>query len=307
MTKWTPEEDALFTRLCAEGKHRYQDMLPLFPRLSKVWQFATRARQLGIMNTHVHQRRYTYNVNYFNEPTLESSYWAGILQTDGCILYRNDRPAIIWGCASKDRSHMEAFRAHIASDHPIHEGLKKCKLSTKDPNQGHLNCRITFEGAFEWAAALKQHYGFDHNKTLRTTPPALPSRLHELAFIRGCVDGDGTITSSPQNGAISIRMCGSNRELLLWMKGLVDSLDLPQQKRYVNTTSVVQHKGESCYYWGLSGFQAAVFHELMMRLPTPFIARKWQSPKPLAAKAYWMSRADIWPPESFFANILGRP
>jgi len=298
---WSTEEDLLLKSLCSSGKHRFVDMPALLGKKNK-FQVIRRARFLKIVNKQHRPRKYTYNVKYFDTPTLESCYWAGILQTDGCLARRRNYVTIIWGCSSKDRPHMELFRSHIGSTHPIKEQVKKCQLSIKNSEKEHSHCRIAFEGAFEWANALKAHFGFDHNKTLRTSPPALPSLQYKLAYLKGFIDGDGCITYSNQSGAISIGFCGVNRELLIWIKDFVDGLNLPKGRPF--TRLVQQKRGEACYYWAVSGLQAAVLHELLIRVPTPQLARKWESPKALVAKQYWKDRADLWPSDAFFTNIL---
>lgn len=297
---WSPSEDALLINLCSAGKHTLKEIgQHFFSR--KRYAHHVRMRHLGIGNTFRRPPKYTYNTAYFDKVTLENCYWAGMLQTDGCISLRGDYVSIIWGCAEKDRQHMERFKSAVQSTHPIHQLLKKCQLSISDKEKIHPYCRLTFEGAFQWATALKRHFGFDQNKTLRTVPPNLPTHLHKLAFLKGLIDGDGCITHDNTKGGLHMSICGANKELLLWCKGTVDSMNLPSLAH--RDTSVNQREGEKCYYWTLGGLTAALLHQILYRLPTPHLARKYESPKVLAIIDYWKTRPE-WPSETFFSNIL---
>lgn len=298
---WTPAEEALLKTLCLAGKHRFADMLPFFPGRTNGSLIGC-ARKLGIVNTYRSPPKYTYDKAYFDKITIDTCYWAAILQTDGCLIKRNDYVTIQWGCAGKDRPHMELFKTYVNSTHRIRIQMKKCQLSTKDVKRGHEHCSIWFEGAFEWAAALKCNFGFDENKTLRTVPLKLPTLKHKLAYLRGYIDGDGCITHSGTPGGIHMSVCGVNREMIQWFKDAVDSLGLPCLSN--RDSNVCSRKSENCHYWKLNGLSAAVLHQLLIRIPTPCLARKWESPKVLSTIEYWKARKDVWPPESFFTNIL---
>lgn len=297
---WTLPEEALLRDLCAAGKHRFKDMLPFFPGRT-AGSLTGCARKLDIISTYRNPPKYTYNTAYFDDLTLNTCYWAAILQTDGCVIRRGDYITIQWGCAGKDRHHMEVFKTHIRSTHRIRTQHKKCQLSTRDTNQRHEHCSLWFEGAFQWAAALKRHFGFDENKTLRTSPLNLPTLKHKLAYIKGYIDGDGCITQDGTKSGIIFSICGCNKEMIEWIKSVIDSLNLPSLSNREDT--VTRREGESCYYWRLGGLSAAILHQLLVRVPTPSLERKWKTPKILPIIDYWKTRPE-WPPESFFANLL---
>jgi hypothetical protein len=89
--------------------------------------------------------------------------------------------------------------------------------------------------------------------------------------------------------------------MIQWIKSVVDSLSLPTLSNREDT--VIKREGESCYYWRLGGLSAAILHQLLVQVPTPSLARKWESSKILPIIDYWKARPE-WPPESFFANLL---
>lgn len=263
----------------------------------------SQARKQGICSRYVKPPKYTYDTSFFSEVTLNTCYWSAILTTDGCISWRKGRPTIIWSVAEKDKGHMELFKQTIRSTHPLNRHLARCQLSTKDTTKMHVNYTITLEGATEWTTDLARHFGVTHNKTLRCPPPNLPTLLHKLAYIRGYIDGDGTITHNPSDGVMGIGVCGVNREMIAWVREVVESMNLPKAKK-ARPALIFQASGENCYYYNVRGFRAAVLLELLRRVPVPNLARKWNNPTILAIVDKWKARTDLWPPEVFFDSLL---
>ncbi len=257
----------------------------------------------GFNNLYRTPFKYTYNTSFFNQVTLQTCYWAAILTTDGSITIRKDRPTITWGAAEKDRMHIELFKTTIESTHPIKQARAKCGISTRDPNRYHEYRTIVLESPHEWVKDLAQHFGVTHNKTLRCPPPKLPSLLHRLAYIRGFIDGDGTVTSTKTDGTMEISICGVNREMIAWIKEVIDGMNLPTAKK-VSPSMVHQRKDENCYYFSVRGFRAAVLFELLRRVSVPNLSRKWDNPTILAIVDRWKARKDLWPSDLFFSNLL---
>ena len=207
-----------------------------------------------------------------------------------------------WGCADRDRHHMELFKSMVKAEHPIKDILKKCNLSTPDKEKTHKYCYISFESAKPWTDSLERNFGITINKTLRSQMPRLPTNLLKLSFMRGMMDGDGYVTVLTKRISGTLGICGANREIISWFKQVVDSLRLPTLS--TRPQDIKQPKGESCSYWKISGLTASILFELFRRLPTPGLSRKWEDPRLLEISAYWKSRVDLWPSDLFFDNIL---
>ncbi len=298
---WTPDEIQHLKTLCDSGKHTFAEMAAILNRPRRGIMYKTYER--GFNNTWQTPAKYTYDKAFFGRVTLETCYWAAILTTDGCIMWRNARPLIVWGAAEKDIRHMETFKASVQSTHPLRQGKARCNLSTSDPKRYHLYRAITFENATEWATDLERHFGVTHNKTLRCPPPSLPTLAHKLAYVRGYIDGDGFITSNENDGVMTVGVCGVNREMIAWIKDVVDGMDLPKAKKGP-PAMIRQGIDEQCYYYTVRGFRAAVLFELLRRVSAPNLARKWDNPTILAIVDGWKARVDLWPPDTFFANLL---
>lgn len=301
---WTPTEIQHLKDLCDSGLYRFTEIATMLNRPLRGTMYKCYER--GFNNAYQTPFRYTYDRAFFSRVTLETCYWAAILTTDGCIATRNERPVITWGAAVKDKAHVEVFKRAIGSTHPIHHRHSRCRLSTRDPNQYHESVAIVLENAREWATDLERHFGVTHNKTLRCAPPNLPTLAHKLAYIRGYIDGDGFVTCDPAEGVMSVNVCGLNREMIAWIKDVVDGMSLPTAKK-APPPMVRQAVDENCYYYGIRGFRAAILFELLRRLPVPHLARKWDNPAVLAIVDRWKARVDLWPPNVFFTSLLALP
>lgn len=297
---WTPEEDTLLKTLCAQGLS-YVKMSPHLGNRSKP-AIARRAYLIGVKSAAKNEPKYNFDRAYFDTLTPESCYWAGIMQTDGHVNQHRGSMLLQWGCASRDRHHIELFKTATKAEQPIKDILKKCQLSTSDTEKGHPFSYIVFQSAKPWTDALERHYGITINKTLRSKMPNIPTTLLKLCFMRGMMDGDGFVTVGTQNKSATLGICGANREVIQWFKEVVDSLKLPTLA--TRSVNLMQPEGESCYYYRVNGLTASILFELFRRLPAPGLARKWEDPRLLEISAYWKSRADLWPPEVFFENIL---
>lgn len=298
---WTPQEIAHLKELCDSGKYRFTEIAAILKRPFRGTMYKCYER--GFNNLYTTPFKYSYDRAFFSRVTLETCYWGAIMTTDGCISMRKGIPTIIWVAAEKDKPHMEAFKAAIKSNHPLNRRTNRCQISTTDPNKHHVNYAIALENAREWAADLERHFGVTHNKTLRCPPPSLPTLAHKLAYIRGYIDGDGFITCDKE-GVLDVGICGINREMIAWVKSVVDDMGLPTAKKVIPSL-VHQAKDENCYYYHVRGFRAAVLFELLRRLPVPNLSRKWDNPTILAIVETWKARTDLWPPDLFFSNLLG--
>lgn len=298
---WTQEEITNLQTLCASGKYQFTEIAKLLGRPLRGVMYKCYERGFG--NKYI-ARKYSHDTEFFSRITYESCYWAAIMATDGCISWKRQIPTITWSCAVRDKEHMELFKETIKSTNPISLRSTNCPLSTKDPNKQHPYSSIRIESAYQLVKDLELNFGVTRNKTLRSAPPNLPTLKHKLSYIRGFIDGDGSISHSPQKGFIVIMVCGCNREMIAWIKDVVDSLLIPHIHPAKRPSLISQPKDESCYYFHLRGFRAAVLFELLRRLSVPNLSRKWDNPRVLEEVDHWKQQTDRWPPESFFSNLL---
>lgn len=178
---WTQEQEDKLKELCESGKYKSSEIATILGRTTCGIQKYCYKR--GIKNRRKKQSAYTYNKNYFSNTGLDQCYWAGILQTDGCLYYKGSLPAIQWNCSDKDYSHMDLFTDMIGFDKPISRYRNCCSLS-KDPTKKRGFCRIMVQNAKEWERDLKENFGFTANKMLRNPPPNLATVKQKMAYQR---------------------------------------------------------------------------------------------------------------------------
>lgn len=299
---WTEQEITKLKELCDSGLYRFDTIAKMLGRSHRGTMY--KCYEQGFNNRY-HVRLYSHDEAFFSKVTYETCYWAAILATDGCLYSKDNSPSVRWTCALKDKGHMESFRNAVKASNPITHVKVACQLSTKNKEKLHDHCILRIDAARQWTFDLSTNFGITNNKTLRCPPPTLPTIQHKLSYIRGFIDGDGSITYSNQEGTIAIMVCGCNRELISWIKDTIDSLDLPHIHPAKRPSLIYQPEGESCYYFVLRGFRAAVLFTLLRRLPVPCLSRKWDNPRTLQEVNYWKEQSDKWPPESFFDKIIG--
>lgn len=299
---WSKEEDQILKELCESGKYRYEDMVQFFKEKTRIGIIG-RAARLNINNT-FKNILYTFDENYFDELTLENIYYGGLFCADGCISYRQNRESnectFTWQVCEKDLDQLQKFTKKIKSTYPITNSVRPSPIY-KD--RMFKQYRFSTSRAHRWAEKLKEHFGIIQHKTKRFPPPNLKTNKEKLAYIRGFLDGDGTIAGiNPEKGQFSIRLCSCNKELLSWIKNFIDSLNFPSFSQRGNSNITTVNK-ENCFYYSFCGLRAVVFYELMMRINTPFFERKWLQVGLQDCINYWKSYAE-WPSEIFFENIL---
>jgi len=124
-------------------------------------------------------RKYSVTESYFDRiDTEEKAYWLGFLTADGHV----GEYDIVLALSTKDREHLEKFKAALKAEHPIVEVTSQ---------YGKPISRIGICSR-RMAAALRKH-GLESNKTFTIEPcPNVPAEL-ERHYWRGAVDGDGWI------------------------------------------------------------------------------------------------------------------
>ena len=130
-------------------------------------------------------RRYSLNHNYFSSIDSESkAYWLGFIQTDGYLLTNIKGVGI--ALAEKDAGHLEKFKSDIEATYPI--------KVYQGSGYSHSNyARIIVRSEQMWNDL--NNIGVTPKKTKTTTPIKISQDL-ERHYVRGLMDGDGSIKIS---------------------------------------------------------------------------------------------------------------
>lgn len=294
---WTKEEDEKLIKLCNEGKVKFEDMYKFFENRT-VHSVMNRAAKLGIGSNYSH-KKYSFDENYFDELTLENIYYGGFFAADACIQKIYHKYKFEWTICEKDLSHMLEFRDKIKSDYPI---SSYAHSSPAYSDRIYRQYKISINRATKWAEKLKEHFGIVQHKTKRFPPPNLKNNIQKLTYLKGLVDGDGFVCTSGKKQVFMIGICSCNKEILIWIKDFIDNLGLPSLSQN-GLSNIGTKAGDNAYYYSITGLRSAVLHEILIRIQTPYLKRKWENPKILEIIKYWKSRQE-WPSEIFFGNIL---
>jgi hypothetical protein len=161
----------------------------------------TRASLEGIERTGKRFPRRTLNEEFFSQPDLLSSYWAGFIAADGCVV-TVPRTELRIGIHVKDMGHLARFRYDVGFDGALTIGQKNI-------------CRLTVCAAHRWVQDLKENFNIGPRKTLTLEGPNLTGDT-ALAYSVGYIDGDGCWATADKNKNLRIIVVGT-RPLLMWL------------------------------------------------------------------------------------------
>ena len=148
-----------------------------------IWRygFAEKCKKLNLYIP-VNGKKFLDNKVFDSPLNEESAYWVGLLLADGHMW--KDNTGIELGL--KDKEHIEKFRTFLKSEHVIEE---------KTTNQNSELYRITIQD--EYLCKRLSELGIKNRKTYNLE---ISEELEnpEIArhFIRGFIDGDGTLQKS---------------------------------------------------------------------------------------------------------------
>jgi hypothetical protein len=159
--------------------------------------------------------QYEYDRRFFASMNEDSAYWAGFLAADGCLSPRRRMVQVY--LARRDRGHLEKLAAALGYTGSI---VDSKPVNNFAPDGAALS-RITLCHAREMIEDLNQHFRVTPRKTYNLEPPVLP-RPFARHFLRGLVDGDGSIYRNARN-YLCVALRGTV-SILEWAKRQVDEV-----------------------------------------------------------------------------------
>lgn len=199
-------------------------------------------------------RKYRVNDAYFDYPTLINSYWAGFIAADGCIIDRRakygwtDKLSI--ELSPKDEEHLKLLSKALEYTGPI--------ICSKHSHGTYRQLTITSQ---QLCNSLAQNFNIIPRKTKVIMPPPLTGNF-ALAFIKGFIDGDGSIGEDKRRNnsdIVKLQLYCESVSLLQWIKQHLGTKDKNKQSRSL------------CSY---SKHVTKILRK-MYKLDTPCLQRKW--------------------------------
>lgn len=281
---WTKEEEQLLIEKVNSGIS-YKEMSKFFINRTET-ALRKKALKLGFYNDY-HPRKYTHNENFFSEPNLINSYFAGFISADGCIQLKQE---CCWNLSlnisHKDKIILENFKKYTKFTGLINDCIRKTSLSMNYYKYTYMN----ISSCKTWAQDLKNNYNIVPNKTLRQAPPNLENH-EKWAFIIGLIDGDGSVGYYKCSESPNIRFFSGTYNMVEFIKKSFDSLISVNREIY---------NGKTCYEYGVSGLNAAIIIDFLRQIPVPKLERKWYKP---AITEYINQKKQQYPEKFIKLNI----
>jgi hypothetical protein len=206
-----------------------------------------KAQSLKLIGDKGINRKYTINDSYFSSINLQNSYWAGFIAADGCITKNYIKIMI----SIKDIKLLRQFKKDIEYTGPIYisKKLKRCSLEFRSSNI---------------IKDLKTQWNIVEKKSLILKPPKVKlTKANFLAYVKGYIDGDGSIYLEKNKKYLRISIIGTF-ELLNWIK----------EKINIRCSNIQKYK--NIYKFRYSGKMAEYLYRKLNKLKTFKLTRKWK-------------------------------
>lgn len=163
---------------------------------------------------------YVYNHNSFSTKTNETSYWAGLIASDGCI-YKNFLKVVLHKDDALHLNKLYEFLQSKTKTEPLIRG-KYAFLELKS-KQMRLD--------------LFNNFNITPKKSLTLQPPKLKNEEQERNFIRGYSDGDGCLSWKNKENCAGFNIIGASYNMIDWIKETIFkntniNVNIYKQKKY---------------------------------------------------------------------------
>jgi lambda repressor-like predicted transcriptional regulator len=152
-------------------------------------------------------RKYPCDEQFFSALDDEaSSYWAGFITADGCVLAPTPNRGILKiGLASDDRDHLEKFKSCLHAGNPIRYEKRSGMIGK---HKIRSNGRVTITISSKKLCDDLSNNGIGPRKTSHEKIPETIPKEHVHHFIRGYLDGDGWWSLGHLPGWEAAGFCG---------------------------------------------------------------------------------------------------
>jgi len=207
---------------------------------------------------------------YFKKLNRTSAYWAGYIAADGNIYTSNNRTVLQIDIKIADKEHLEVFRRNIKCNSKVRI-YKRTTTYSRGIEKEYAHIGIC--NASEIAKTLLKVYNITERKSKTLKPPQNLDLIIKLAFIKGIIDGDGTIrindkvkTGRPR---LTLEICGT-KDMLTWISTTFNDIIKD------DISHVYFDKASNTYRYILTGLKAKQVLLKLHKIKTPELKRKWE-------------------------------
>ena len=221
-----------------------------------------RGRRLNIsFDNPIKKARYEKNHTFFEVPTLENSYLAGLLAADGWI-----RPCSGDKTINQVGISLKAEDAHLL-DH-MRQATGYTGVIRKYCVDTYPQAELRISGVAQWLIDLKKHWGLIPSKTFTLLPPdehtLTPDQVK--AFLVGFIEGDGYIAIS--GGTLKVSIVTASPEFADWLEKIFMRLGQAKPTRSL-------HVNGTAHYLDFYGANARRLCASLMEVGVHKLMRKW--------------------------------
>ncbi len=266
---WNEQEDKIL--LENYNKIPSSELLEMLPNRT-YYSLVNRARTIGCNDKGNHShKKYSVNEYFFHEITKDNSYWAGFLAADGTIYdsEKNSDFRISIKLQARDVCILETFKEVVKFTGNI-------RTYNRSTNFGKncLTSNINICGVKQWVQDLKNNFNVISNKSIVLKAPVILNEEQSLAYIKGYLDGNGSISLS-KKGVYHFQIL-TTENVGYWTKNVLE-------KKFNSFISISPYsKTKGMFIVAKSGKKAEEILNYLNENISFGLDRKWQKLSPLA-------------------------
>lgn len=213
------------------------------------------------------KRTYAVNDYYFTDSSSQSIYWAGFIAADGYLSKNGNCFSL--SVAIKDIAHLEKFKENIEADNPIKKSIKRVE------NKEYIQCSISIYSQNNKLSLINK-FNLKNNKSLTLEFPKNLNEEQIDLYIKGYIDGDGTILLS-----MSKTRKRKQKDLIISIIGTFEFLSFIKERfnTILNDSggSLIRKRnnGKNTYTLRYSGAKARKIFEHFYKINCYCLERKW--------------------------------
>jgi len=212
--------------------------------------------------------KHIYNTNFIDKSPKISYYVLGAFITDGCLYKRKNGNTYTFSLSSKDKDWIELIRDIISPTLPIRYRKNKNYYDIRGSNKYISNWLLNNNCV--------------PRKSLILQMPSIPNE-YIFDFLRGVIDGDGSILYAKKQNKYCISICSASKEFINNIQSVLqdnkinNSLYERKQKTDKIKNKII-HRNSSLYSVSINSKYAYKLSKLLYYNTTvPCLNRKYQT------------------------------